>query len=254
MSPVKPPEPNTDKATSVKETVKGIVRRVMSKKALAARSRSRSILGENYQTLRLTCTELPTTGRVARSRILQAGYMRIRALEERVRHLQARLGGPPPSSPGTARRTPRTVRRTDHRPCASPGPRYHYGHGSLLTLSRLQGWPNPQAKEVSSTQQTPGVVPNPQAKEVSSTQQTPGVVPNPQAKEVAYTQLNPEVVFPSQKSKWCGRALRPVLVHLDNQVNVHIKSEGHIWQKVHLSRREAGFQLPQKQSGSHTMR
>ena len=63
MAPTKPPEPKADKVPSVKEAVSGIVKRVMSKKALAARARSRSILGENYRILRATCTELPRTGR-----------------------------------------------------------------------------------------------------------------------------------------------------------------------------------------------
>ena len=212
MSPVKPPEPNTDKATRVKETIKGVVRKVMSEKALTARSRSRSIMGENYQTLRLTCTELPTTGRIARSRILQAGYMRIRALEERVRHLQAQLGGPPPSSPGTARRTPGTVRRTDHRPCAIPGLcRFHYGHGSLLHSADPRGGAQPPGQGSLLHSADPRGGAQPPAKEVSYTQLNPGVVPPPPEVQVVWQGAQTSRSSPRQSGQRSYQVRRPYL-------------------------------------------
>ena len=67
MSPIKPVEPDIDNAARVKAAIKGVARRVLSEKVLAARSVLRSILGEDYQTLRLVCKDLPTTGRIARS-------------------------------------------------------------------------------------------------------------------------------------------------------------------------------------------
>ena len=77
MSPKKPPDNDDDR-----EADKVVSKRKMSKKALTACAKSRTILGERYKTLQAMCRDLPRTGRVARARILQAGYLRIQALED----------------------------------------------------------------------------------------------------------------------------------------------------------------------------
>ena len=109
--------------------------------------------------------------------------------------------------------------------------------------------------KTSSTQLIPGVAPYPYAG-TFSVQLTPGVEPLLQYKGVTCTQLKPGMMLVTQKSRWSGRVLRliPVSVYLDNQANILIKLEGHIWQTVRLSKKEIGSQLSQRQSGSRTMR
>ena len=139
MSPIKPVDADVDNVTKVNAASKGVSRRVLSERVLASRSLARSVLGDDYQTLRLVCKDLPPTGRIPRSQILQASYRKIQTLEEEVRRLQARLGESP-SSVGTGR-------RTDHLPCSIPGLcGFHLDQGRLLQSAQPRGGTPPEVQ------------------------------------------------------------------------------------------------------------
>ena len=81
-------------------------KRKLSQRTLEARARSGTILGERYRWLRATCRDLPRTGFLARTEIIQAGYMEIQSLKAKVRYLHGQLesgGIQAPRLPGLGR-------------------------------------------------------------------------------------------------------------------------------------------------------
>ena len=146
MSPMKKPPDNEDD----KEVDQGVVKnkRKLSQKTLAARARSGTIMGERYKLLQATCRDLPRTGRVARTKIIQAGYLKIQALEAKVWYLHGQLVSR--GTPAPAPTLPGLDRTVSPPPGGIPGVcGYHQEQGDALLVAEDRGGGQPPQQDSS---------------------------------------------------------------------------------------------------------